>query len=209
MFKAFIFLHLYFLVNVVSAHSGRTDAYGGHNKYSDGTYHYHNSGTMGNSSGDWSIFIWLVVLFIVFIIGLFIWSFFTEGENNRTPIPNTRREASNPNNTTSSSKAKRRGEDSRAAKATREEKSSDQKVRGENSRASKAAREAASSNKRSSGGESTAAKALKKVNSTSDNAIEPEDLYFDNRKNQQPEKPSKENSDDKDDDLYFDNRFKK
>ena len=208
MFKAFIFLHLYFLVGLVSAHSGRTDAYGGHNKYSDGTYHYHNSGTMGNSSGDWSIFIWLVVLFIVFIIGLFIWSFFTEGENNRTPSPNTRREASNPNNTTRSSKAKRRGEDSRAAKAAREEKSSNQKVRGEDSIASKAAREATSSNKRSSGGESTAAKALKKVNSKSDNAIEREDLYFDNRKNQQQENPSEDDSD-KDDDLYFDNREEK
>ena len=81
---------MYFLAEcLVSAHSGRTDAYGGHNKYSDGTYHYHNSGTMGNSSGDWSIFIWLVVLFIVFIIGLFIWSFFTDEERIiETPLPN-------------------------------------------------------------------------------------------------------------------------
>ena len=54
MSRILIFLPLYFLAGLVNAHSGRTDAYGGHNKYSDGTYHYHNSGTMGNSSGDWS-----------------------------------------------------------------------------------------------------------------------------------------------------------
>ena len=189
MFKAFSFLSLYFLAGMVNAHSGRTDANGGHNKYSDGTYHIHNSGTMGTSSGDWSIFTWLIVLFILFIIGLFIWSYFTEGENNRTPIPNTRRKDLKPDNTSSSSEAKRRGKDSRAAQA---------------------AREATSSIKKPRGKESTAAKALKKTGSSSGSSRpESEDLYFDNIKNQQPEKPSKKGSDDKGDDLYFDNRFKK
>lgn len=210
MFKAFSFLSLYFLAGMVTAHSGRTDANGGHNKYSDGTYHYHNSGTVGNSSGDWSIFTWLIVLFILFIIGLFIWSYFTEGENNQTSIPNTRREDLNPDNTSSSSEVKRRGKDSRAAQAAREATSSVPKARGKNSRAAQAAREATSSIKKPRGKKSTAAKALKKAGSASGSSRpESEDLYFDNIKSQQPEKPSKKGSDDKGDDLYFDNRFKK
>ena len=36
-------------VSLSFAHSGRTDSSGGHNNYSNGTYHYHNSGTSSSS----------------------------------------------------------------------------------------------------------------------------------------------------------------
>ncbi|MDC1290642.1 YHYH domain-containing protein [Candidatus Thioglobus sp.] len=39
-------------VSLVLAHSGRTDSSGGHNNRSNGTYHYHNSGS--SSSGSYS-----------------------------------------------------------------------------------------------------------------------------------------------------------
>ena len=187
-FKAFFFLSLYFFAGLVSAHSGRTDARGGHNQYSDGTYHYHNSGTMSNSSGDWSIFTWLVVLFLLYIVGLFIWTYFKDEEDNKTSISSIKREESIPDITPRRSDNQRRGEDSRAAQAAREKTSSIKKSRGR---------------------ESTAVKALKKTDSSISSNPKSEDLYFDNIKNQQPEKPSKEDSDDKDDDLYFDNRLKK
>ena len=187
MWKSLLFILLYFFVSLVSAHSGRTDAYGGHNKTSDGTYHYHNSGTIGNGSGDWSIVTWLVLLFILFIIGSFIWAYFTEEENDRTPVSNVRREDSNPARTTRSSDTKKRGESSTAARAAREASSSDPKSRGQ---------------------ESTAVKASKAASSTSTSASETEDLYFDNIKGSHKEKPSKDDSNE-DDDLYFDNRVKK
>jgi cytoskeletal protein RodZ len=210
MFKAFIFLPIYFLATLVSAHSGRTDAYGGHNKYSDGTYHYHNSGTMGNGSGDWSIFTWLIVLFLLYIIGLFIWTCFKDEEDNKTPISNVRREDSNPARATRSSDTKKRGESSTAARADREASSSDAQSRGEKSTAAKSARAASSSDPKSRGQESTAVKAAKAASSTSTNASETEDLYFDNIKGSHKEKPSKDDSnEDNDDDLYFDNRVKK
>ena len=38
------------LVSIVSAHSGRTDSSGGHNDRSNGTYHYHNTGSSSSSS---------------------------------------------------------------------------------------------------------------------------------------------------------------
>lgn len=37
---------------VIFAHSGRTDAYGGHWDYSTGTYHYHNGGSSSISVSD-------------------------------------------------------------------------------------------------------------------------------------------------------------
>ena len=187
-FKAFFFLSLYSFAGLVSAHSGRTDAKGGHNQYSDGTYHYHNSGAIGNSSGDWSIFTWLVVLFLLYIVGLFVWSYFNDGENNKAPISSVNREESIPDIIPRRPDNQRRGEDSRAAQA---------------------AREATSSIKRSRGRESTAEKALKKAKSSSRNTSESENLYFDNIKNQKPKNPTKEDFDDKEDDLYFDNRLKK
>ena len=211
MWKSLLFILLYFFASLVGAHSGRTDAYGGHNKTSDGTYHYHNSGTIGNGSGDWSIVTWLVLLFILFIIGSFIWAYFTEEENDRTPISNVRREDSNPASTTRSSDAKKRGESStaaRAARAAREASSSDAQSRGEKSTAAKAARAASSSDPKSRGQESTAVKAAKAASSTSTSASETEDLYFDNIKGSNKEKPSKDDSNE-DDDLYFDNRVKK
>ena len=210
MWKSLLFILLYFFVSLVGAHSGRTDAYGGHNKTSDGTYHYHNSGTIGNGSGDWSIVTWLVLLFILFIIGSFIWAYFTEEENDRTPISNVRREDSNPASATRSSDAKKRGESSTAARAAREASSSDAQSRGEKSTAAKAARAASSSDPKSRGQESTAVKAAKAASSTSTSASETEDLYFDNIKGSHKEKPSKDDSnEDDDDDLYFDNRVKK
>jgi hypothetical protein len=210
MWKSLLFILLYFFVSLVSAHSGRTDAYGGHNKTSDGTYHYHNSGTIGNDSGDWSIVSWLVLLFILFIIGLFIWSYFNDEENDRTPISNVRREDSNPARATRSSDTKKRGESSTAARAAREASSSDAQSRGEKSTAAKAAREASSSDPKSRGQESTAVKAAKAASSTSTSASETEDLYFDNVKGSHKGNPSKDDSnEDDDDDLYFDNTEKK
>ena len=210
MWKSLLFILLYFFVSLVGAHSGRTDAYGGHNKTSDGTYHYHNSGTIGNGSGDWSIVTWLVLLFILFIIGSFIWAYFTEEENDRTPVSNVRREDSNPARATRSSDTKKRGESSTAARAAREASSSDAQSRGENSTAARAARAASSSDPKSRGQESTAVKAAKAASSTSTSASETEDLYFDNIKGSHKEKPSKDDSnEDDDDDLYFDNRVKK
>jgi hypothetical protein len=51
--KKLIFLMLSFsLITASEAHSGRTDAYGGHNDYSNGTYHYHNSGGSNSYSGN-------------------------------------------------------------------------------------------------------------------------------------------------------------
>lgn len=41
-------------IQIVSAHSGRTDANGGHWDRSTGTYHYHNGGSSGNSGGTTS-----------------------------------------------------------------------------------------------------------------------------------------------------------
>ena len=208
MSRTLIFLPLYFLAGLVNAHSGRTDAYGGHNKYSDGTYHYHNSGTMGNDSGDWSIFTWLIVLFLLYIIGLFIWTCFKDEEDNKTPISNVRREDSNPARATRSSDTKKRGESSTAARAAREASSSDAQSRGENSTAVRAAREASSSGPKSRGQESTAVKAAREASSSTTSASETEDLYFDNIKGSHKEKPSKDDSNE-DDDLYFDNRVKK
>jgi len=52
-----IFLLLFLTSNNVLAHSGRTDANGGHNCYVGscaGTYHYHNGGDGGGSSGGLS-----------------------------------------------------------------------------------------------------------------------------------------------------------
>lgn len=186
MFRVFIFLSFYFLAGSVKAHSGRTDSKGGHNQYSDGTYHYHNSGTMGNNSGDWSIFTWLIVLFIIYIVGLFIWTYFKEGQNTKTPPSNSRQKHSIPK-TPKASQVIRRGADSMAARAAREERSS---------------------NTRSRGAESTAAKALKKKNTSIDKGSKSKDLYFDNIKTQQSKSPSRAEEDEKDD-LYFDNRVKK
>ena len=208
MWKSLLFIFLYFFASLVGAHSGRTDAYGGHNKTSDGTYHYHNSGTIGNDSGDWSIVTWLVLLFILYIIGSFIWAYFTEEENDRTPVSNVRREDSNPASATRSSDAIKRGESSTAARAARKASSSDAQSRGEKSTAAKAARAASSSDPKSRGQESTAVKAAKAASSTSTSASETEDLYFDNIKGSNKEKPSKDDSNE-DDDLYFDNRVKK
>jgi len=42
--KIVLFIISFYLISFANAHSGRTDAYGGHNDYSNGTYHYHNSG---------------------------------------------------------------------------------------------------------------------------------------------------------------------
>ena len=39
-------------IGTAYSHSGRTDAYGGHIDFSNGTYHYHNSGS--SSSGSYS-----------------------------------------------------------------------------------------------------------------------------------------------------------
>lgn len=187
MSRILIFLPVYFLAGLVNAHSGRTDARGGHNQYSDGTYHYHNSGTMGSNSSDWSIFTWLIVLFIIYIVGLFIWTYFKEGQDAKTPIPSPRQDDSIPNKTTNASHVRRRGEDSMAAKAFRE---------------------ARSSNTRSRGRDSTASKALKKDSASSQEVSESEDLYYDNTKNQQSANSTKSDSDENDD-LFFDNRVKK
>ena len=203
-----IFLPLYFLAGLVNAHSGRTDAKGGHNQYSDGTYHYHNSGTMGNNSGDWSIFTWLIVLFIIYIVGLFIWTYFKEGQDTKTPIPSPRQEDSISNKTPSVSQVRRRGKDSMAAKAAREASSSNAQSRGENSTAARTARKASSLDPKSRGQESTAVKAARAASSTTTSASETEDLYFDNIKGSHKEKPSKDDSNE-DDDLYLDNRVKK
>jgi len=208
MWKSLLFILLYFFVSIAVAHSGRTDAYGGHNKTSDGTYHFHNSGTMGNDSGGWSIFIWLLLLFILYIIGSFIWSYFNEGEGDKTPISNVRRKNSNPASATRSSETKKRGQDSTAARAARETSSSDAKTRSENSTAAKAARAASSSDTKSRSKESTAVKAARAATSTSTNASEAEDLYFDNTKKLHKESPPKDDSNE-DDDLYFDNIEKK
>jgi hypothetical protein len=208
MWKSLLFILLYFFVSLVGAHSGRTDAYGGHNKTSDGTYHFHNSGTMGNDSGGWSILIWLLLLFILYIIGSFIWSYFNEGEGDRTPISKVRREDSNPVSTARSSDTRKRGEDSTAARVARETSSSDAKTRGKNSKAAKATRAASSSDTKSRSKESTAVKAAKAVSSTSTSASEAEDLYFDNTKKLHKESPPKDDSNE-DADLYFDNIEKK
>lgn len=105
-----------------------------------------------------------------------------------------------------------RGEDSTAARASRETSSSDTIKRGEDSKAAKAARSSASSDRKSRGEESTAAQALKASSSSSTSPSESDDLYFDNRENRQKENPSVNNSDedqDEGDDLYFDNRVNK
>ena len=53
MMKKFIFFLLSFsLIAASGAHSGRTDVYGGHNDYSNGNYHYHNSGGSNSYSGN-------------------------------------------------------------------------------------------------------------------------------------------------------------
>jgi len=65
-----------------SAHSGRTDSDGGHNKTSDGTYHFHNSGNNSSGLGDWtgtdSIGAWLGVLLILYFIYWFGREYFKE-----------------------------------------------------------------------------------------------------------------------------------
>ena len=48
--KLLLVLFSFFIINIASAHSGRTDSSGGHNDYKNGTYHYHNSGNSGNTS---------------------------------------------------------------------------------------------------------------------------------------------------------------
>ena len=103
-----------------------------------------------------------------------------------------------------------RGDDSTAARASREASSSSTIRRGEDSKAARAARESSSNDNKDRAKESTAAKAAKVPSSSSASPSEPEELYFDNRTNRQDESPSKDESDeDIDDDLYFDNRVQK
>ncbi len=50
--KVLIIMSLILLINTFSlAHSGRTDAYGGHYNHSTGTYHYHSSYYSGEYTG--------------------------------------------------------------------------------------------------------------------------------------------------------------
>jgi hypothetical protein len=74
--KLLIFLLLSLgVVSLSFAHSGRTDSSGGHNNYSDGTYHYHNSGSKTSSSGDDLKKFLMLVGFFVFGIPLIDWFF--------------------------------------------------------------------------------------------------------------------------------------
>ena len=105
-----------------------------------------------------------------------------------------------------------RGEDSTASRASRETSSSDTIKRGGDSKAARAARESSLKDNKVRGKESTASKAAKAPSSSNTSTSEPEDLYFDNRKNHQEEVSSKDESgedQDQEDDLYFDNRAKK
>lgn len=53
--KKKIIIILFFLIAFfsLSAHSGRTDAYGGHNNRKTGGYHYHNSGRKHSASNPY------------------------------------------------------------------------------------------------------------------------------------------------------------
>ena len=50
---SFILFLSFALIGHANAHSGRTDSKGGHNDYSNGTYHYHNSGNNKTSVMDY------------------------------------------------------------------------------------------------------------------------------------------------------------
>ena len=77
--KIILFIHFYFFVSIVNAHSGRTDSDGGHYKHSDGSYHYHGSGGLGDWTGTESIGAWLGVFLVV---GFIVW-FIKEYPNSK------------------------------------------------------------------------------------------------------------------------------
>ncbi|MCE2402750.1 YHYH domain-containing protein [Candidatus Poribacteria bacterium] len=60
----------------VYAHSGRTDKSGGHNDYINGGYHYHNSGTKGETLSSFVIFVFIIgssyAAYYIFMLILYI-----------------------------------------------------------------------------------------------------------------------------------------
>lgn len=72
------------LIGLCSAHSGRTDSSGGHYNHSNGTYHYHNSGSSAPSSGDELKKFFMLLAFFVFGIPLIDWIFDRFPESSQT-----------------------------------------------------------------------------------------------------------------------------
>ena len=69
----------FWFVSLSFAHPGRTDSDGGHYKNSDGSYHYHGGGGLGDWTGTESIGAWLGVLLVV---GFIVW-FIREYPNSK------------------------------------------------------------------------------------------------------------------------------